>query len=393
MTGLLRVGLALLPLLGCAGEPLRSPPPASFLVVAGDSTYWAEVKRGTSSLRSSPLLLAELDGRFHEVYLADDDRSYYDAVIVGQRVYRRDLISGDSVMMFEDSALAQIAAAYAQAHPQERRLAEDEEASDDPASVATTETEIVDVLGPFATIHRHVDFDLESGDHVHTTRRDLLDLRTGRAASLGDLMADSVVRRVVRDGRTRFAGVRDSIRRAAAEGGEVDAEMLPYFAFDSSSFSLVTEDGRPAIAFLAPGSGPDAGETALPLPPIGIPAGDWWRSVSPTLPSAASADADEWEGKEGIYRVVVLYDALSAMATLAVRDSAGEDWPVGTLPLPVHRVHRLDREDLDGRTPRALARAFDEAARYSAERKTATISAPPRAMRLVARLFRQGFRD
>jgi hypothetical protein len=36
-----------------------------------------------------------VDGRFYELNVTDDDRSYGDAVLVGQRVYRRDLENDD----------------------------------------------------------------------------------------------------------------------------------------------------------------------------------------------------------------------------------------------------------------------------------------------------------
>lgn len=390
-----RAALVVLAVLGCAREPLRGPPPASFLVVGGDSTFWAQVVRGSSTLRSAPFLLAELDGRLHELYVTNDDRSFYDGVFVGQRVYRRDLISGDSVMMFEDSTVARLAAAYAAAHPGERPLAEDQEASDDPSSLVTTETEIVDVVGPFATILRHVDIDLETGEEVHTTRQMVIDLRTGRVATLADLVPDSVLPRVVAEGRRGFAAVRDSIGRSTAAGGEVSPDLLPFFAFDSGSFAVVVSAGRPAIAFLAPGSGPEAGETALPIAPVEIPEGEWWRAVAPTLPAMSTDEADEWlsAGNPVVYQVVAQYDSLAEGAMVAVRDSVGELWPIGTVPLPVHRVHRLDYGAWDPRTPEALARAFEEAARYSREARTALAPATPGSRGVVTLPVRLSFHD
>ncbi|HEX7123387.1 MAG TPA: hypothetical protein VF178_13510, partial [Gemmatimonadaceae bacterium] len=82
---------------GACGGVDRAPPPASFLLVAGDSTFWVTSMAGETHVRRSPILLAFIDNAFHEVYVTDDDRSYFDAVIVGQRVYRRDLVRGDSV--------------------------------------------------------------------------------------------------------------------------------------------------------------------------------------------------------------------------------------------------------------------------------------------------------
>ena len=55
----------------------------------------------------------ERGGRFYELYVADDDRSYFDALLIGQRIYRRDLVSGDSVQVFEDVRVTGIARSYA----------------------------------------------------------------------------------------------------------------------------------------------------------------------------------------------------------------------------------------------------------------------------------------
>src|SRR5205823_14083959 len=78
------------------------PPTADFVLAAGDSSFWVTSRNGTVSVRGAPLELARVDGRFYEVYVEDDDRSYEDAVLVGQRVYRRDLIAGDSLLVYED---------------------------------------------------------------------------------------------------------------------------------------------------------------------------------------------------------------------------------------------------------------------------------------------------
>src|SRR5215211_4849688 len=88
--------LPLLPLIGLAcsrdrsaegGMPAPAPPRVEFLLSAGDSTYWVRGTAGGLRMRGSPMLLAHYGGRFFEVYVADDDRSYYDALFVGQRLY------------------------------------------------------------------------------------------------------------------------------------------------------------------------------------------------------------------------------------------------------------------------------------------------------------------
>src|SRR5689334_7560723 len=98
------------------------PPPAEFLVTAGDSTFWVTRADGKFRIRRAPLTVAKVDGRFYELYVADDDRSYFDALLVGQRIFRRDLLSGDSLQVFEDLRVSGIARAYAAAHPAEQPL-------------------------------------------------------------------------------------------------------------------------------------------------------------------------------------------------------------------------------------------------------------------------------
>jgi hypothetical protein len=60
---------------------LRNPPPrAEFLVVGSDSTYWISTMEGRPEVRGEPLVLARYGGRWYEVYSADDDKSYDDAL-------------------------------------------------------------------------------------------------------------------------------------------------------------------------------------------------------------------------------------------------------------------------------------------------------------------------
>jgi hypothetical protein len=354
----------------CAPRSAHVPPDANFLVAAGDSTLWVRTDSGRALVRRASMLLAVLDGRIQELYVTDDDRSFYDAVIVGQRIYRRDIVRGDSVAVFEDTSIAAIASRYAADHPRESPLAEDEDASDDPATVATTETEILEVVGPFATIERHVDIDLESGREVHTTVHAVLDLRSGRLISLRDLMPDSARARVIREGRRSFRQALDSVRRSSDDRARRAAPLLRHFRFDSASFGLVVSGAKPAIAFLAPGTGPSAGGFALPLDPIGLQAGDWWNVVMPTLPSQGRAEREVWRGA---YDIIVEHGPAGSAAQLLIRDERGEEWPVGPIPTPVSGVHRLASAIEDGVTTAALTRAFDESVHYGEAIRTAAV--------------------
>lgn len=372
----------------------HAPPAATFLIEAGDSTLWAVSRNGQTHVRRSPLLLAHVDGRFHELYVADDDRSFFDAILVGQRIYRRDLVRQDSTAVFEDTTIATIAAAYAASHPDERPLAPDEDTADDPANVATTDTEIVHVLGRFAVVEQHLDIELASGVDRHVTRRLVIDLRTGRLVTLAELVPDSLRARIVHAGRAAFATMRDSVERSADQRARAAASLMADFEFDSTSFSLVvTDERKPALAFLAPGTGSDAGGSALPLPPIEIPTGEWWAEIARTLPTTTTDDEDVWvgggerqeNGRTRSYDVVVQYDSFAASGMLLLRDASGEEWPVGPVPVPVWRVHRLDAPPIDGASRRALTRAFDEAARYSDAPRAIAHVGPESPFRRVAR--------
>ncbi|MEP7383256.1 MAG: hypothetical protein ABI910_16310, partial [Gemmatimonadota bacterium] len=95
LVGLLLCGVGA----ACGGTPRASNalPVASFLLSAGDSTFWVESDSAGLRVRRSPMLLTEHGGRYYELYLTDIDRSFYNAVILGQQVWRRDVASGDSL--------------------------------------------------------------------------------------------------------------------------------------------------------------------------------------------------------------------------------------------------------------------------------------------------------
>src|SRR5438309_208366 len=57
-------------------------PSAEFLVSADDSSFWIASGVPGLRIRGSPLLLAHYDGRFYEVYTADDDYSFENALLV-----------------------------------------------------------------------------------------------------------------------------------------------------------------------------------------------------------------------------------------------------------------------------------------------------------------------
>ena len=369
-------------LVGCSAEPRHAPPSAEFLIASGDSTFWVRSGSDGVRVRRSPILLTRYGGKFYELYVADDDRSFFDAVFIGQRIYRRDLVTGDSLAIFLDPTVPKFASAYAAAHPDERPLAPSEEGSDSPHAVATSETEILDVFGPYLTYEHHTDVDIVNGEDAHTTRRGVVDIARATNASLASIFGASVAARVAAEGRRALDRTIDSVRRARGARARRAAEAIEAFTFDSASFELADDRGRPVVAFVVPGRGERAGGLALPLPPVTAAGLEWWEDVRPVLPSP-SADGDEWRGQT--YDVLARYDSTGERLTLVLRDTAKREFSLGRLPAPARRVYRLDRPSLDSVERRALARAFDESVRYSDEARTA--AAPPARPRIVPAVY------
>jgi hypothetical protein len=362
--------LALLVVAGCTNrQPPTPPPPADFLVTAGDSAFWVSTSDGRFRIRRAPLTLAQVGGRFYELYVVDDDRSYFDALLVGQRIFRRDLVSGDSVQVFEDGQVSRIARHYAAEHPSERRLDEDEEGSDDPHTVATSDAEILDVLGPLLSYAHQTDIDIANIEDSHVVRHGVIDLRDGSSATLTGIFGDTVAGRIVAEGRAAYRVVIDSVRRSRSARGRRAARVIDAFRFDSTSFALIDIDGRPTVGFYVPGEGTSGGGLALPLPHVRAPEPAWWSEVASTVPKLGSDSSSEvWSSPR--YDVIARYDTSGEFATLIVRDSSRHEWNAGRLPTPTRRVYRLDVPEVDTAARRGLARAFDESTLYSGSART-----------------------
>jgi len=374
-----------------AARPTPPAPDAEFLISAGDSTFW--VRSGASGIRvrGAPLLLAHYGQRFYELYVADDDRSYYDAVFTGQRVFRRDIETGDSLAVFEDTTVPHAARAYAASHPSDVPLGPDDDASDDPSTSVTGDVDILDVHGPYVSLEFHASREgrATTGARQITSRqvvgRAVVDLRRGHVVSLraifGHRGGDSVGQR----GRRAYREALDSVlaRQATADGrARAAARSLSAFPFDSASFTLSDIAGQPAVAFFVPGRG-DQGGHALGLPAVRAPVPPWWdeeRRVRPIPDSDSTSDA--WQ--RAAVTVTARYDT-TGEAHLTLADSAHREWSLARVPAPVRRLYWLDRPPVDAATRRALVRAFDESALYADDARAARM-ASRRARRPLMRL-------
>ena len=269
---------------------------------------------------------------------------------MGQSVYRRDLRTGDSVIVFTDSLVPRLAEEYAIAHPDDRPLDADEEPDEDPELRATATLDLGAAHGPFVSYSLHTDVERAREPLWHTSRRGVLDLRTGRAATLAAVIG------------AQAADVEKSARAAAGS---------PRDRFDAGSFAITTVDGAPAVAYALPGAGHGDAGHLLPLAPIRITEPIWWRDVAASLPTTFADGAREVWRHDG-YAVVVRYDS-TGDASLSLRDSTSREWKVGHVSGPATRIYWLDRPVLDGETRHALSRAFSEAAGYGSERRVAAI--------------------
>ena len=346
-----------------------APPSAEFLITAGDSTFWVSAADGRFRVRRAPLTVANVGGRFYELYVVDDDRSYFDALLIGQRIFRRDLVSGDSLQVFEDLRVSGIATAYAAAHPGERPLAADEEGSDDPHTVATSDAELLDIVGPLLSFSHHSDVDITNVEDSHSVRHGVIDLRDGSAPALSTVFGDSIARRIIAEGRAAFRIVLDSVGRTRGADGRRAARAIDGFRFDSTSFAVEEIDGAPMVGFYVPGQGVAGAGLSLPLPHIRAPEPSWWREIATTVPRFGPDSSSEvWRGTG--YDVVARYDSSGEFATLVVRDSTRQEWRAARLPTPARRVFRLDSPRFDSTARHALARAFDESTLYSETART-----------------------
>lgn len=337
-------------------------------------------------------MLARFGGDFYEVYTADDDRSFYDALFVGQRVYRRDLVSGDSALVYRDSIVPAAEHRWARLHPDDAPLLPDDDASDHPSASATAEVDLLDVHDAFLSLEHRTDIDVGGVRHLHRTVRRVVDLRARRDATVSEVFGAAAGAKILRDARELLQLARDSIREERDPRTETAREAAADLAFDPRSFSLGDRGGAPSVTFVVPETGELATGATLPLPPIPTSAPEWWPEIASTLPAKRDSVEDAWHGRG--YVVRARYDTTGDQAALVIADGAGREWRLGTVPAPVHHLLWLDAPAIDSTQRAALERAFDDAvlyddqARVASSRRTdrtrfATLRRGPRAARVL----------
>jgi hypothetical protein len=367
----------------------RQPPPpaADFLVSSPDSTFWI-TSDSALRVRGAPLMLARYDGRFYELYTAEDDHSYDEALLVGERLYRRDLTTGDSAIVFADTTVSRIATAYARAHPDDQPLGPDDQGEEDPRTSATSQIDVLGVLGPYVSFEYHVDVDIAGTTPWHATRRGVVDLRTGTPTTIEELFGAAAGRAIADAGRLRYETTRDSILADPAFASSVvrGADALRRFHFDDRSFALSSVDGKPAVTFDVPGRGEGAAGTAIELDPISADETSWWRDLAPPASTTTADGDDRWNHRR--YQVLARYDSLGDAAHLFLTDSARREWPVTTILGPIRDLAWLDDPPISGSDRANLLRAFNTAATYDQTSRVA-LNAHSYAIRPVANATHQ----
>ncbi|HET7585281.1 MAG TPA: acyl-CoA thioesterase [Gemmatimonadaceae bacterium] len=370
--------LVLAPACHQSRAPGAPVPRAEFLVLAGDSIAWVHPDaEGTRYVaRTAPMHLARVGDGFVELYVVDDDRSFYDATIVGQALYARDIATGDSVLVFADTVMAAFAERYARTHPGERMLDPDEDGSPEPRINATSALSLLGHVGPYLSYEYRATADVIGGDGWAVTWRGVADLRTGRRVSLRELFGAPEGARIIAQGERLLARAADSVSALHDAHGAALRDMDDV-VFDSASYTLRADStGAPVVVFALEGRGDSAAGALLELPPVPASPPAWWDAARDARPVARDSSRAEWRFRE--YSVIAVRDSAAAGARVYVADSAGDRWPAAHLPALAQRVYRLDAPPVDSATRRALDRAFDAAALYNENARIA-MTAPPRS--------------
>jgi hypothetical protein len=364
-----RISLIVLTVLAAAAcEQVTPPAPApvaEFIVVASDSVYWIRSDENGIRVRGAPMVLAQVGGRFAELYVADDDHSFYDAVYVGQRLFKRDLINGDSMAIFADTLMRLLARSYAGANPDERPLSPTEQGSESPRTLASAEVLVLDVIGPWVSYEYRTDVDIVGGTSAHGVRRGVIDLRSGVQSSLDALFGAPVARRVTMEGTAQWSSTRDSLRSAADGNEEVLAE-IDRLSFDPRSFIIGVDDRSPRVRFALAQSGSRYHGASHELSPIPVDEPAWWDGVREGHPVEADLGERHWP-REHYTLVARPADSPLARVAFALRDAGGTEWRLGSVPTPVLRVMWFNDSSTAPGTREALTRAFNAAALYSSD--------------------------
>jgi hypothetical protein len=192
--------LLLLVLVGGCALPPPPPPDAEFLVSAGDQTYWVRSDNSGLRIRGSPLILARTGGRYYEIFVSEIDRSFPKALFTGERVFRRELATGDSSVIYDDTTIVRLSTAYHLRHPRAPLLSPDDDPDDDIEISAVGETDILNVLGPYVALEHRLSIQRADDHDEDDTTRAVIDLRNGKSVAFDHMLRDTTVQEAAGEG-------------------------------------------------------------------------------------------------------------------------------------------------------------------------------------------------
>ena len=376
--------VALLAVVGSAACRERSVTPlpaAEFVVAAGDSVFWVRTGAEGVRLRGAPMRLAKVEGRFVELYVTDEDLSFYDAVFVAQRLYKRDLITGDSLLLAEDTVIPRLARAFAAAHPGERLLAPDEEGAETPRTEGYGTFDPIEAHGPWLFYEQLTDVDVIGGRTAHGARLGGVDLRTGAPLTLEAIVGASEAAALVAEGRALAAAWRvEQAARVARDPATAWPRELDRLTFDPRSFRVVNalgdSAGGPALRFGLVQTDAEDEAGTVELAPLALTPPGWWATEARRFPSATTAGEPVWT-RPGVRLLDAEVPGQEDRLAFFVVDSLGRRTRVGSVPKPLREILWVaDSGDAPGASA-ALLRAFNEASLYSDEARVVRAH-PPR---------------
>ena len=360
-------------LVGCKPAPRSGArPDAEFLVVSDDSTAWVRSSADTVIVQRAPMLIATLNGRLIEIYVADDAINFSDATFLVNRVYRRDLVSGDSTLVFADSAVLRDAMTYLRAHPDAERL-DDEEPPTEGARAFESAITPTAVVGTTIGVAVHNDRSLgELG--THDSYRATVDLVSGRRLSLAEIVTPAQAAATIVTARQNLIGAVVLAGRREGAVGKAASRAIAALQFDSLSFTLARSGDSLAVQFLAHDEQmiDEVRDTnRFALEPLALPAPTWWTAARRTLPRMLPDSSTRFD--VGAVSLDVKYDADDVAMIKTRTGSAARS--VTRMRGPLRRVIAVGDSLIAprGQWRRALERAFTESGYYSEQVRAASL--------------------
>lgn len=366
--------------IGCTPNVV-APPSAEFVIAAGDSVFWVRSDAEGVRVRGAPMRLAKVEGRFVELYVTDEDLSFYDAVFVSQRLYKRDLITGDSLLLAADTVIPAVARAFARAHPDERLLEPDEAGASVPRTEGYGTFELKDAHGPWFFYEHLVDVDVIGGRTSHGARLGGVDLRTGAPLTLEAVVGASEAARLTVGGQALAATWRASQAAAIArDSAGIWPRELDRLAFDPRSFRVVNargdSAGGPELRFGLVQSEADEEAGTAELEGLALTPPAWWASEARRFAAYTPEGHPVWH-RPGYQLLDSVVSGAQDRIAFFLMDSLGRRTRIGTVPMPLREILWVgDSADAPG-TSEALLRAFNEAALYSEDARVVRAH-PPR---------------